>query len=88
MEFLADHAFGFMEVFAYHEREGTEAAAMNQVEFGIREQRGAELLHTYLETYSACNEIPFEQLLKQTAVFNTNINFKSNISNGIKSTIG
>ena len=77
LDFISANAFNFMEVFVYHERQGTKAAEMEQVDFAIREKRATEVIVKYLKSYSKWNNIPYETLIKQTPVFHTNINFKS-----------
>lgn len=77
LNFISNRAFSFMEAFVYHERKGTVAAEMEQVDFAIRERRTSEIIVKYLKGYSYWNNIPYELLLKQTPVFHTNINFKN-----------
>jgi MiaB/RimO family radical SAM methylthiotransferase len=76
IDFISKNAFSFMEVFVYHERPGTKAAEMEQIDFAVREKRASEILVKYLKSYSRWHNIPYEILVKQTPVFNTNINFK------------
>lgn len=75
IDFISANSFNFMEVFVYHERPGTKAAEMEQIDFQIRENRATEIIVKYLKSYSKWNNIPYETLIKHTPIFNTNINF-------------
>lgn len=73
IEFINNHSFSYMEIFAYQERPGTKAATFKQIDYSIRKQRTIEIIVNYLKSYSKWNNIPYDVLIKTPKVFNTNI---------------
>jgi MiaB/RimO family radical SAM methylthiotransferase len=71
--FITSNAFSFLEAFAYQERDGTKAAAYDQLDFSIRKKRTIEVIANFVKGYSSRNKIPYTELVKMQRVFNTNI---------------
>lgn len=73
IDFLNNHNFEFMEIFAYQERIGTIAATFEQIDYIIRKRRTIELIANYINSYCNRNSITIKELVNTSKIFNTNI---------------
>lgn len=75
LDYIVQNQFEFMEIFAYQERDGTKAATFEQMDYSIRKNRAIQLIVNYIKGYGKWHNLPFNTLVKQQKVFNTNIKF-------------